>query len=355
MKLLIVGSGETGHLGKSFATAGETLGIDWKLADTRTAQSPNRWTQRVYWYLGGRRPPLMSEFGRRVIDICGDYQPDILVATGSAGLSETTLREASRAGVQLVNFSTDDPWNPAHRASWALQALRAYHQILTPRRSNIDDFVRHGVREVHYLPFGYDETLWYPEALTESEKGDLKSEVLFVGGADDDRIPYIEAFARAGMNVVTYGGYWERPPSTRPYARGIASRDVIRRATCAADVSLCLVRRANRDGHVMRSLEAAACGACMLVERTPEHEELFGSDGDAVTYFSNIDQMVDRARHLRQSAEERSRLASAVRARVLAGRHTYTDRLKAILRLGISWTPPAAPEGRAANERSKMS
>jgi spore maturation protein CgeB len=97
-------------------------------------------------------------------------------------------------------------------------------------------------------------------------------------------------------------------------------------------VNLCLVRRANRDGQVMRSYEAAATGACMLVEDTPEHRELFGGDGETVVYFRAIDDMLSQLTHLLASARERLRLGHAVRKRIAEGGHTYEDRLRSMLR-----------------------
>ena len=70
-------------------------------------------------------------------------------------------------------------------------------------------------------------------------------------------------------------------------------------------MNLCLVRRANRDGQVMRSYEAAAIGSCMLVEDTPEHRELFGPDGEAVVYFETIDDMLRRLQLLLDAPDER--------------------------------------------------
>ncbi len=60
-------------------------------------------------------------------------------------------------------------------------------------------------------------------------------------------------------------------PITRANWRGVADQDTIRSASAAARVCLCLVRRANRDGHVMRSFEAAVIGGCILAQDTADH------------------------------------------------------------------------------------
>ena len=99
-----------------------------------------------------------------------------------------------------------------------------------------------------------------------------------MGGADRDRVPFIAALGAAGFSIALYGDHWDRFPETKPYDRGYADPQTLRQATAAAKIALCLVRRANRDGHVMRSFEIPAIGACMLVEDTEEHREIFGPD-----------------------------------------------------------------------------
>jgi spore maturation protein CgeB len=91
------------------------------------------------------------------------------------------------------------------------------------------------------------------------------------------------------------------------------------------------VRRANRDEHVMRTFELPAMGACMLTEDTTDHREIFGEDGEAVSYFHTPDEMVDKLRWLLTHDDERRRLADAARRVITRGHHTYRDRLEAML------------------------
>jgi spore maturation protein CgeB len=68
----------------------------------------------------------------------------------------------------------------------------------------------------------------------------------------------------------------------------------------------------------------------MLVEDTEEHREIFGPDGESVVYFRSIPEMVEKAGRLLASPVERQRLAVAVHSRIMAGNHTYKDRLAAM-------------------------
>ena len=158
-------------------------------------------------------------------------------------------------------------------------------------------------------------------------------DVLFVGGADPDRVAFMTEFVRHGLSVAVAGGYWERYAAFRAHALGIKPPEIIRALTAAAKVNLCLVRRANRDGHVMRSFEIAAIGGCMLAEDTDEHREIFGPEGEAVVYFRNAREAAERTRALLSNSSERKRLAAGLHRRIVGGAHNYVDRLAAMLEI----------------------
>jgi hypothetical protein len=186
---------------------------------------------------------------------------------------------------------------------------------------------------VLYLPFGYDPDVHRP--WPEQVDAGAASDVLFVGGCDSDRLRLITPLIEAGIQVALFGGYWDRSPKTRPYWRGIADQDAIRAASAAAKVCLCLVRRANRDGNVMRSFEAAAIGGCILAEDTFDHRELFGPADYAARYFSSEKQLVEQARLLLEDAGARRRLSVRLREKLKDHKDTYADRLATMLNLAI--------------------
>jgi spore maturation protein CgeB len=231
----------------------------------------------------------------------------------------------------VINYSTDDPWNPVLRAPWFIAALPSYDVIFTPRRANLDDFHRCDVRALHYMPFAYDPEIHrpWPENMTPG----APSDVLFVGGCDAERLPLISALGASDFKLALFGRYWERHSNTRAHWRGVADQDTIRAASATAAICLCLVRRANRDGHVMRSYEAAAIGGCILAEDTPDHRELFGPEDNAARYFKTIPDLVQQAKILKADAALRRRLSLALWERTCARSDTYADRLAAMLRL----------------------
>jgi spore maturation protein CgeB len=329
-RLLLVGQDGNTHIGASFLRAGREMDLEVAFLDVRAAWSTSRIRTAFDWRFRGHRPSRLSEFSRHVVRQCEEFTPDYLLTTGAGPVDQSALRRIGALGIRRINFSTDDPWNPGQYAPWFMRSLCEYDAVFSARRSNLDDFRRHGVRNVKYLPFGFDPYLWMPDQQDDRSDAPL-CDVLFVGGADRDRAPFVTALSRAGLRVAVFGGYWSRYVSSTVLDMGLGDAGAIRRATRAAPVSLCLIRRANRDGHVMRSFEIPAIGGCMLAEDTTEHREIFGKDGDRVIYFDTEVPMVDRARELLANVALRQQLAERAHTHILSTRNTYRDRLQTML------------------------
>ena len=272
------------------------------------------------------------EFSGLLIRTCTDFGATCLLSTGIAPIEETTLRRLGKLGVRRINFLTDDPWNRAHYAPWFLKALPHYDHVFSPRRANLEDLRRAGCCNVTYMPFAYAPGVHFSDPpLTAEENRRLAADVIFAGGADHDRLPWIRALIDAGFSIALYGGYWDRQSDTKRWDRGIAGTHEIRRAVAAARVALCLVRQANRDGHAMRTFELAAMGACILAEDTAEQREILGEDGKGVVYFRSCPEMIEKTRWLLEHDIERRRLRDCARERLSSGKNTYADRLIAML------------------------
>jgi len=255
-----------------------------------------------------------------------------MVATGISPISDWAIKKIGELGIKRLIFITDDPWNPAHLAPWFMKTLPLYDLVFSPRRANLADLRQIGCNHVSYLPFAYAPELHYPEPPVDAaEERQFASDIIFIGGADADRVPAVNALIRAGFNVALYGGYWSRFRETKAHSRGHAAPQTARKAIGAAKVALCLVRQANRDGHSMRTFETPAIGACMLMEKTDEHQEIFGQELQAAAYFVNTDEMVDKMRWLLRNDGERSRLSLSSHQLITKGGHTYRDRLHSML------------------------
>ncbi len=331
MKLLIIGLPGTTHIGGTFLKVAHNLHLNPKFINVDLAYQAPKWLKTINWHLRGRYPSNLNTFSQDIVKQCINLQPQWLLTTGIAAVNHLALQQIGEMGIQRLNFLTDDPFNPAHYAPWFFKALPYYDIVFSPRRANIQDLLNAGCPRVEYLPFGYDDELFYPEDPSKINPDATVPDVVFAGGADRDRVPYINALIESGINLALYGSYWEKYPETRAYTQGQADVTTLRTAISRAKISLCLVRRANRDGNCMRTFEVPAIGSCMLTEDTPEHREIFGKEGEAVVYFNTIPEMLEKTHWLLDHEQERQRLAQNAHVLITQGKNTYGDRLKTIL------------------------
>ncbi len=328
LRILIVGAIGGSHIGGSLMRAARQQGIEAEICDMQTAWRHGAIVQKFLWHFCGRRPIALESFSCLVIKSCRAFQPQVLLATGTAPISRKALTKCRKDGVRCINFSTDDPFNPLMRAPWFLRALPEYDTIFSPRLANLDELGAHGCHDVRYLPFGYDPDLFFP---AENKQLEETSDLFFAGTAEPSRVEYVRAAVRAGWDVRLYGNYWERYHGIRGITRGQADIPTLREAIASCRVALCLVRHENRDGHSMRTFEVPAVGACMVTEDTVEHRQIFGEDGERVIYFKNPSEMVEKTKFLLQDNALRRKLRDALHLHIVKGGHTYADRLRTML------------------------
>jgi spore maturation protein CgeB len=282
-----------------------------------------------------RHPLGYRALNRALIECASRFRPDIVLVCKGAFVSPVTLASI-KAGTeaQLLNYATDDPFNPINNTRDLVESIPLYDLYACTKRNIMRDVRQAGSREVIYVSFGYKPSIHFPEPPANTEEAErFNSDVVFIGGGDQDRFPYLRALVGEipGLNLHLYGGYWDRDPALARYHRGFAYGREFRLALSGAKIALNLVRHANRDGHVMRTFEIPACGAFMLAERTEEHLELF-SENEEAAYFESADEMVDKVRYYLGHDSERRCIAEAGHRRVVDGRHTYGHRLVEIIK-----------------------
>ena len=331
LRLLIIGNRSGSNVGGSFARACDEIGVSFSQIESEGAMRGPALPRRLLWHFWDHKPIRLEEFSAEVVEFCRTRRPSVILSTGIAPLTAEALGRIKKLGCYCTNYLTDDPWNPSHRSRWILRALPVYDHVFTTRRVNISDLRALGVRRVSYLPFAWDPTLCPEREYSENDLQDYSADIVFAGGGDLDRVPYFAALARAGFRVALYGSYWDRFAGTRRLARGQLEVSDLPKAIAGARIALCLVRRANRDGHCMRTFEVPAAGGCMLTEDTEEHREILGREGECVLYFRTMDEMIAKAKWLLQNNTERARLAFALRAHIRTSSNTYANRMTQIL------------------------
>lgn len=326
-RLLIVGNPLPFHVGGYFINAAKHLGLQFQVADVRQAEGPSL-LQKVWWRIFDKSYVLQGNFESSIKKYATSFQPTLALTIGICPIRAQTINSLRLLGIRCVNFLTDDPFNKLHACKWFLKSLPQFDTIYSPRRANIGDLQSTGCHDVRYLPFAYDQDLHYPVQESVAKPFD----VLFVGGADEDRVPYLRALGEAGIKVLVLGGYWDRWTLSNVTVGGHATIEQIREASAKSRISLILVRRNNRDGHVMRTFEAAAMGGCLVVEKTEEHTSIFGSgSAAAVHYFNSVIELRETVLELLRTPEKQEDCRAKVVGLMSSSPNTYTARLREII------------------------
>jgi len=335
MRILLVDTTQYQPTSPLFLDAVAASGHDYRFVDEGPFLRPldRSLLHKIGYRLLHRRPLTAWRLNRVLRDEARSFLPDVVLVVKGTYVAPGTLAAIKReTGATLVNYATDDPFNPANATPDLLAAIPHYDLYCSTKRAVMDDLRRAGSRHVAHTFFAYKPDLHFPEApASAEERRRFAADVAFVGGADEDRLPYANAIAALpGVGLALYGGYWRRYPHLAASVRGFVTGREYRLALGGAKIALCLVRRANRDGHVMRTFEIPACGAFMLAEDTDEHRELFTPDVDAAFFRSPAD-LANQIRHYLAHDLDRQRIAQAGHRRITTGGNTYGDRLAQIL------------------------
>src|SRR5271163_3456625 len=297
-------------------------------------KSPRSIAERIVDRVAGRPLSGYQQLNRALVEQAAAFAPEMILIGKGRWFTPATLEAAKKAsGAMLVNWATDDPFNRADNSRDLLNSIPLYDLYVCTKKEIMSDVRRAGCANVAYVRFGYKPQVHFPEApASDVERERFACDVMFVGGCDAHRTAYFEALVRAmpGVKLGLYGMYWERVRELRPYARGFAVARDYRLAVGGAKIAANLVRRANRDDHVMRTFEIPACGGFMLTERSATHDELFAEDNEAA-FFDSPDDFVARVRSYLVRDEARANIAAAGYRKITQGHNTYGDRLAEII------------------------
>jgi spore maturation protein CgeB len=325
---LIIGGGHPTAVGNSLRHAAITKELPHEWLDYDEMTRASRLKRAFCWRILNKRPPNLHRMNREVVEFCMKNKCSTVICAGNLFLTPETLQNLGAYGISTAIWLTDDPWNPLHLNRCFLDALSNYEKIFTPRRSNFDQLNALLPGHVHYLPFGYDTRYFAPLPSQE-----ILYDVFFAGGADRERASLMGFLLRAGLKVGLYGAYWDRFAETRGKSAGYASPEQLSPLIASSRVSLCLVRRSNRDGHSMRTFEIGAIGSPMLAEDTSEHREILGGEGHAALYFRTMDEMLEKILWMIDHPQESRMMGARLLSRVTSGGNSYEDRLNEIVKI----------------------
>lgn len=237
-----------------------------------------------------------------------------------------TVRAAKDKGVYVVLYNNDNPWARLERGMWRLlkESISLYDEIVVPRYSVVPNYEIAGAKRVSVTDFGFAKDKQFPPDRAVEKRFD----VCFVGtprldggGIRPHRTAIVRDIARAMPGCITvFGNGWARElKGQERYFNGIfegAYGDAYREAIWASKVNLAFITRDHRDETVHKAFEIAACGGCLLSERSSRMEISF-REGREAMFFSGLPELETRIRQLLEDSDLRCQISTAGHSRAV--------------------------------------
>lgn len=285
------------------------------------------------------RPWLVSALGRRILDICREWSPDLLFVYKGTWVHPDVVRGAREAGTVAVNVYPDVSF--VVHGPYIPRALPEYDWVFTTKTFGLEDMRKAlGVSRASLLAHSFDPEVHRPVRLGARDLEEYGCDVSFAGTWSPKKQAFIEEMA-AGLGGATFrvwGDGWNHRPVRGPVTvagRGVHG-DEYARVLCAARINLGLLSEARRgasggDQVTTRSFEIPACGGFLLHERTEEFAELFREDEECAM-FSTVAEAVGKARWFLDHEADRVRVADAGRRRALGSGYSVDAKAAEVVR-----------------------
>lgn len=324
-------------LGKKLVRGSEALGLkvgtDLSIAYSSPAPhfspSMQRLRGKLFYRIADRRSWEWWRFQRQLKEEIRTTKPRLVLVTGILPFETSIFKEVKERGGHIVNYLTDDPWNPIHRRRSFLRNLRYYDHIFSTKQALCRRLENAGTPSTSWLPFAYDPALHHPPLGKSSKQA---ADVLFVGTGAAERLPWLEALkdlpeVRRRIHGNNWRGLNTRGWELQPAVTGEAYCEEIH----SAGIVLGLLRQANGDLSTDRSYEIGAIGGCGLYQDSNEHRSLLPQYPDE-GFFSTPAQLRERVEHLLENPELRQRLRKLGGQALRRPEHTYTARVQTMLK-----------------------
>jgi hypothetical protein len=287
---------------------------------------------KIFYRLADRRSWEWWPFQNHLLEQIERVRPQLMLVTGILPLQPRVFAAVAAAGGHVVNWLTDDPWNPIHHRHSFIANLPLYSHIFSTKQALQHRLRSAGVRSTSWLPFAHHPPLHQPPPpATTADLERYTAGVAFVGTGARERLPWLAAAARAAANqrCHLYGNSWQGLATPGWHRYGAVQGVDYCKALYHARVVLGLLRAANHDRSTDRSYEIGAIGACGLMQDSDEHRALLPGYPDE-GFFATPQQLQQRLQLLLMDDQLCGQLRSLAAQALRLPEHSVAARLQTI-------------------------
>lgn len=279
------------------------------------------------------RLPDIDKANRQIIAHLEKNQYDIVWIDKGITINRSTLIKIKeiQPNAVIVSYSPDNMALRHNQSQNYLECMDLYDLHFTTKSYILDGLKDLGAKEVVFVNKSYEESFHYPRKITKDDVQRLGEDVGFVGAWEKERMDSILYLTRNGIKVRVFGTKeWQQCKNDNPNLRiedhGLYDEDYAKSFRCFK-ISLCFLRKMNKDQQTSRTMEIPACGGFMLAERTKEHMALF-DEGKEAEFFSNDEELLQKCRYYLEHDEEREIIAKAGTLRCRKSGYSNLETLK---------------------------
>lgn len=305
---------------------GWKISVSYHSPATNYSPSMSRKRGKVFYRLADKRSWEWWGYQRMLKEYIEKLKPDLVLVTGVLPLDTAIFLTLKRQGAMIVNYLTDDPWNPIHKRRRFLTNIARYDHIFSTKKALQIKLRNAGAISTSWLAFAYDPVLHYPV------EADTSTDVLFIGTGARERLPWLRSVAKLkNIKCRLHGNSWDGLDTPgwerKPAVTGIEYCKAIK----GAKIVLGLLRKANGDESTDRSYEIGAIGGCGLYQDTIEHRQLLPGYPD-VAFFKDPKELAHSVKCVIEDADLQQKLRRIGEQEIRKPENTYSARLETIMK-----------------------
>ncbi len=229
------------------------------------------------------------------------------------------------SNIKLINFSLDDMYAKHNRSIYYTNSIKLYDLVVTTKSYNLEELPLLGVKNILFTYQGFSKDIHKPIF----NSNNINHDILFIGYPEKERINSLLYLASNGFRINIYGypnawlKYNINHENIKNHKKSLYGEEYAEAIT-NSKITLCFLRKINRDLHTSRSVEIPACKGFMLAERTNEHLDLFEEDKEAV-YFSDDKELLEKVKYYLENENERLSILNNGYKKCINEDYSYDD------------------------------
>jgi spore maturation protein CgeB len=244
-------------------------------------------------------------------------------------ITAETIEFALRNVTHVVNWNTDDLFNPLNSSNNVIKAFSKYHIHFTPRMHLRDEYIKRGARNVKRVDWYYRPELAinnFPEIIG------LDCDIRFIGSMSKRRLSFLSALKN--FNCEIYGWGWKKKMYLLNFPHWNIFHPIgykeMTRHFLNTRININLMTIENRDLLNLRAFEIPAAGGFQICERTVDVLQIFKEDKEIVC-FDSPEELASKCEFYLRNESIRESIARAGYERVISGKHKLIDSVEQLI------------------------